>query len=368
MGTTIDYFDEEQRPVVRGGESPTYEPGATAFDKYKANYDWAVEKGLPWGGMDTNWQHFYEDTGPGSTAVEQRVYDTAREILGRDITEAEFYQFIPQFPYETGGHLQGKAYLGQIAQREADKAEEEGEVKDPSEFHDSVRGIFGDILGRDPSEDEIEHYSGMMAENGIDAFELKSFLRQDPEFLKQQDVAFREGLAEETLGFQEKAFGRMTPQIMSQFKRSGTQHSTALDFAMTDAAAKLEEGRQRYLSGLSAQQYGGRQGVARQDYQQQLNQYLGDQAYQRSLKAYGTQREDYIQDVYRNRAWETADYAQQARDYANWAESQGGSGTNWWEPAAGAATAVGVGAATGWNPWAMSAGYQFGSGTARSFS
>jgi len=335
------------------GPFPSTGAGMTVFERYEENYNFAQDKGTPWGGMETNWQHFWRPEDPN--AVGQMAYDSMREILGRDVTQTEFTKWLPYFPATPSGPAEGRSIIAQVREREDKEATEEEESGKPEDFTDDVSGMFQDILGRDPSADELEHYSTLMAEEGIDSFELGRFLKQDPEFLKQQDVEFREGVSEETLGFQDKAIGRLLPAIVSQYQRSGTKHSTALDFAMTDMAEKLEENRQNFLLNLSFQQYGGNKATARADYNNLLNQQINDQTYQRGLEARDVGRQDYLQDVYRNRAFSQADYAQQLNAFNQ--SQQGGEQTPWWQPVAAGAVGIGAGVASK-NPYVGLAAYQ----------
>jgi len=357
--TPLIYEDENNRidpgegtveEGVQGGRFPSTGEGMTLFERIQENYEWAKKKGFPWGGMERNWQNFWNHGSQES--VDQMAYDSMREILGRDVSEVEFRKWRPYF---TGDQNEGWAYLARVKEQEDQEAEDKGEEKDPADYESSVKGLYQDVLGREATADELEHYSTMMAKEGVDAYSIRQYLQEQPEYWEAQDAAMVEGLAGKTLGFQEQAYEKIMPQIMSQYKKTGKANSSSLDFAMTEAWTDLERQRQQFLSGLSASQYGGRKDLALQNYRDMLNQYRGDTDYMRRLQAMETARGWQNEDVYRNRAWETADYNRQSQDYANWMRSQGGGQTDWLKPALSTGASVAVGSQTGWNPYAMMA-------------
>lgn len=226
-----------------------------------------------------------------------------REILGRDITATDLDSFRPYFE---GGTDTGRAYLTQLKQYEGTTPE--ALKKKAGNYSGDVNSAFQEVLGRDATAQELEHYGSGLASGGLDAYQLRDYIKQTDEYRTGQDKAFREGLNTELGGYDEDAFKKGSEDIISRYTRAGIQHSPALDLALTNLMGDIAKERGRYLAGLSAEQYGGNKELARADYEGNLKKYLDDQNYERQLR----QRN---MDDYLGRSRDVSDYNRQRDDY-----------------------------------------------------
>lgn len=226
-----------------------------------------------------------------------------REILGRDITSSDLDSFRPYFE---GGTDTGRAYLTQLKQYEGTTPE--ALKKKAGNYSGDVNQAFRSVLGRDATPQEIEHYGSGLASGGLDSYQLADYIKQTDEYRTGQDKTFREGLNTELSGYDENAFKKGSEDIISRYSKAGIQHSPALDLALTNLMGDIAKERGRYLAGLSAEQYGGNKELARADYEGNLNKYLSDRDYERSLRQ--KSMDDYL-----GRSRELTDYDRQKSDY-----------------------------------------------------
>lgn len=249
------------------------------------------------------------------------LYAKAADILGRDPTGEEFYQWGRQFEGAEGGFEAAQDLFYAIADEEKSKEipgdipgpgdedipggvddggvpiDEGGEPVDtglekgtPAWAGNEVTNIFQELFQRAPSQAELNHFGGLLIdeEDPWSEYEVGQALRQTTEFREIQDVEFREGIGPELEDITQRTFERAQPGILASYTRAGIQHSPALDFAMTDVLGKLAEKRESFLLPLQAQQYGGRQAGAAADYRTRLNEYLRNLAGERSQKDFFT--------------------------------------------------------------------------------
>lgn len=221
-------------------------------------------------------------------------------------------------------------------------------------YSNDVNQIFSELLKRGATKGELDHFGQMLATGQTDLFELGQYVQSLPEYQTAADTQFRSGLANELQGYDTKFFNKTSPEILNQYAKAGIQNSSALDYAMTDLLGNIASQRGQYLSGLSAQQYGGNKEAARQDYQAAMNQYLNTLG-QNQQRAYG------LQDYYNKRGDQTTDYRLQAQDYANYLNSMQQKKNRGLGSAIGGLVGFGAGALTGNPLWAM-AGTQAGGG------
>jgi len=299
----------------------------------------------------------------------------AQDLLGRYLKPEELARIKPT--YATDGELAGRARMADLFEREKEEPEivappviqppDEGEPVDTGDGEEPAadrRGtpewagrkatdIFQNVLGRDPNDDELQHYGSLLIREDapFSAYELGQALKQTDEFRKAQDVEFRGEVASELEAPTQEFVEKATPGILAKYQRAGTLGSSGLDFAITNMLEDLAKNREQYLGGLTVSQYGGRKDLARQDYLNQLNQLAGEGAYLRG-------RGDFLSDAYRQRFFDVSDYNRQRQDYQDYLNSLGGQGGSSFAdflPLVGTA----AGAATGNPQWAM-AGNLFG--------
>lgn len=129
------------------------------------------------------------------------------------------------------------------------------------EYGQTVTGLFQEYLGRDPKAYELEHFSKQLAQ-GDDPYILASALQQAPEYLDKQAATQREKMSQELLGYQEQAFAKAQPSIISSFMKAGRLNSSGVTSALAKAQQELESQRQQYLSGISREDYVNNRGKA----------------------------------------------------------------------------------------------------------
>lgn len=285
----------------------------------------------------------------GQMKTDAEIYKAGQQYLGRDITAAELAQFKPKF---ADGTDIGNAYIAEFAKQEA--ASPEALAKKAGQYSADVNNIFGDLLKRGASQDEIDYFGRALASGQTTAYQLKQYVQSLPEYQNQQDTAFRKSLSDELSNYDSQAFNREKENILSSYTKAGLQNSSALDFAMTDALSKMQTNRDQFLGGLSAQQYGGNKEAALGTYKQSQDQYLNNLDYARNQ---GQSNLNYLT----QRADQGADYTRQMQDYLNYLQNQpkqkGGSA---WGSAIGGLLGAGAGAYFGGSQGA-GVGYNVGS-------
>lgn len=286
---------------------------------------------------------------------EFNIYKSGQDLLGRDLTKQELAEFAPRFNdvFDTNT---GKAYLAEIAKQEASSPQ--ALAKKAPQYSGQIGGYYQQLLSRGASNEEADYFGRLLATGQVTPYEIQEFIKATPEYQTTQDKQFRQGLESELAGYDEKAFARERENILSQYTKAGLQNSSALDFAITDALGKVQEQRGQFLSGLSAQQYGGNKAAARQDYQNYLDRYQGGRDYERN-------RSDAYLDYLTQRSDQASDYRRQKDDYLQFLAAQpkqkSGGG---WGGLAGGLIGLGIGATI---PGGAGAGYQIGSGLGQSF-
>lgn len=278
------------------------------------------------------------------------IYKTGQELLGRDLTQNELYALRPKFSGPNGADT-GKAYLAELAQQEAKSPD--ALKKKAGAFGGQVNDIYRSLLGRDATASESDYYGRLLASGEVSPYEAEQYLKAGQEYQGIKDKEFRGGLKDELLGYNQKAFDKAKESILSSYTRAGLQNSSDLDFALANASKDLTAEGDKYLTGLTASQYGGNKDAARADYENMLNQYLQG-------KAYTTSRSDKYLDYLTQRADQGTDYQRQMDDYMSFLKSQPKAK----KPSAWGAAAMLGGAALGSmaGPAGAAAGAQIGGG------
>lgn len=174
-----------------------------------------------------------------------------------------------------------------------------------------ISGQFQQILGRQPSPDELAYFNKFMKAGHIQPHEIGQVLQSTPEFQRAQlgrdtqayDERLRAG-DEQTL---QRGAERAGAEATSRFAALGRPNSSALAasvFGQTgNLAAGLAERRQSALASF----YG--QGL-------QTNAALGTQGGQGAIsRGYG------LRDEQRQRDWDIEDYYRQQNDYNTYLNS-----------------------------------------------
>lgn len=308
----------------------------------------------------------------GNTAMYQtpkdqlnyRAYQTAKSLLGRDVTANEFAQILPAFQ-GPNGLMNGQAFLANLQQQyksnpSLDPMSQQNNQK-PGDVSNQVTQQFQSILGRAPTSDELSHFSQAVQTGQTDAYGLGSFLKQMPEYTNAQDKTFRQGLNEELTDYDTGEFNIEKGDVMGQYMQSGLGQSSSLNTALTDLMGKIAENRSSYLASLSAGQYGGNKDLAISGYKGTLDQMNANNSANRNNQmAYGNQL--------LNQGYAGADYSTQMKDYLNYMNNNKGSSQNPLYGAIGGLLGAGVGGlGSGGSPQGAMAGYQIGQGAGNAF-
>ena len=235
-----------------------------------------------------------------SSDMEGYAYNAFKKFFGREPTDAELAQATAA--YQSGDpnrpNVQGgDAFVAQMFQNEynaPDKqyAREQEELKKKSpEHYGSVEQLFQTSLGRAATQEEKDHFGSLLASGQLDAYQLGQFVQALPESVRKQDAEFRQGLSADLQAQDARYFNEsVLPGITSSFAQRGRSvDSSGYAAALAQAATGQNRQREQFLSNLTAQQYGGSQAAARENYMNTLSRYQGMQDYSR-------QRMDYLAD------------------------------------------------------------------------
>lgn len=294
-------------------------------------------------------------------AYNYQAYQTAKSMLGRDITANEFLQIIPYWR-SAEGQTAGKSLLAQMAERE--KNSPQALSKKAPEHYGAVDKTVSDFLQRSATPEERDHFGAMLARGEITSYDLQQFIKAQPEYQTTQDKQFRSGLNEELVGYDTDFFNKAKENVISRFAKNqpgaSLTNNPSLDYALTELMGNISKERSKYLAGLSADQYRGNKGAAREDYRTNLDRMFGGQDYTRA-------RSDQMYDYARGRADNAYDYVTQRNDYMEYLNRmKGGRGKDPWGQMGGGLLGAGIGGAMG-GPAGAQAGYQIGSGAGSMF-
>jgi len=250
----------------------------------------------------------------GQDQLNQNAYNSFKSIVGRDPTSAEFSTALPIFQGQNGIQL-GNAWLANLAERE--RQDPSKQVGKANQYAQGINQSFQSMLGRNATQDEINHFGSIMATGNLDQYGVNQFLQGTPEYQAQENKKFQSGISERLNQTNLDFFGRAKQGLMSQFAQNGQTfgNSTALDSALADLMGQMQTQSNQYLTGLSAQQYGGNQDLAIGNYQNALQNYLNQQGYNRG-------RSQNQMDYLTGRSNELTDYQTQMRDYMNFYNQQ----------------------------------------------
>lgn len=295
----------------------------------------------------------------GQDQSNYQAYSTFKSLMGRAPTSGELAQIIPAFQ-GPNGLMNGRAFLANMQQQyHSNPTLDPGNPQNnqnPTDIQGQVKQQFQSILGRDPTTDELNHFTTAIQSNQTDAYGLSSFLKQMPEYTNTQDTNFRNSLNSQLQGYDTNEFNREKQGVMADYASRGMGGSSSLDYALTDLMGKIAQNRSSYLANLSASQYGGNKDLAIGNYQNTLNQMYGNSLNQRQSQ------QNYSNDLL-NRGFQGADYQTQRNDFMNFMNNNRGSSYNPLYGVIGGAIGAGAGGLmSGGNPGAINAGSNFGSG------
>lgn len=290
------------------------------------------------------------------------------QSLGRSPNTDEIAQALPAYmgtdphrtdvasgdAWATQYKLQQNAPTAQDLWQKQQQASQQQYTGNADKWNGQVNALFQQHLGRAASQDELSHFGTLLATNQTDPYELTNYLKQTPEYTNAQDTQFRQQLSGQLNDVNSQFFKQyIQPSVIGQFASQGRDvsgASTGLQFALANAAKEMQMNTQQYMAGLGAQQYGGRQEQARQDYEAQMGQQYG-----RQNASFGNQISN--QNNLLGQGWASANYGRQSNDLMNYMNNQRRAGPNPWISAfGGALQGAAAGGARGGLPGAVAGG------------
>lgn len=264
-----------------------------------------------------------------SGLADETAYATRdfKEIYGRDPTKVELDQIVPAYvgqDQHLPNQAQGKAFIAQMFQSQEntpDKIYADQQKKylaDAPQHFDAVNQMFQSQLGRTASQDELNHFGSLLASGTTDPYQLQSFLQQQPEYQTKQNQGFQDKLSGQLSGYDQDYFkSNILPSIQEAYAKQGRSFdSSAFQAAATNSAQQQNVSRQQYLAGLSAQQYGGVQQNAYNDYANQVAQ-------QQNLTNSGIQAQYQGMQNNQNRVNQITDFNTQSQAYNDYLAKYG---------------------------------------------
>ncbi len=308
----------------------------------------------------------WQGTGGGTKAQEFYAFKDFAKIFGRNPTQQELSMFAPAYgtddPNKTN-QAAGASVIAQYYQNQQNtpdklfsKQQAEYKKNAPQQY-DTVKKMFQGQLGRDASQEELDHFGSLLASGTTDAYQLQDFLKQQPEYQTRQNEQMRQGLSGQMATNDKRQFQeQILPSIQENFAKQGRSFdSSAFANAATQSAQQQNTQREGFLNNLTAQQYGGVQDRAYQDYANQV-------ANQQNLTNQGIQAKYGSIQGTQGRINQISDYNMQAQAYNQYLAKYGKrGGLAGLGGALGGAVGGGLGAVFG-GPQGAMAGYQIGSG------
>jgi hypothetical protein len=324
-------------------------PGQNNFGLKKQEY----QPGNPYAGL-----------GGKANDDKSYAYDGFYKSYGRAPTTDEMAQILPAYAgtdKNVTDFTKGDAFVAQMHQATENTpeklyAKQQAEYKKNAPQHyDDIQRLFQNSLGREASQEELDHFGSALASGQVDQYDLQEFIKQQPEYQTNQNAKMVSGLSDKLSLFDKQYYqGSILPSLQEAYTKQGRSFdSSSFQQAATNSAQQQNVGRQQYLAQLSAQQYGNTSERAYQDY---ANQVANNQ--NRVNSGINAQYQG-IQNS-QNRSNEISDYNTQAQLYNQYL-SKYGKRNNGMGGLIGGLAGAGIGAYFG-GPAGGQLGYGLGSG------
>lgn len=277
-------------------------------------------------------------------------------IYGRNPTTQELNYALSLSGGDINGYIAGQKYTEDNSpDKLAAKQQADLQAKAP-EHYDQVKQMFQSQLGRAPTQDELDHFGGLLATGTVDNYGLQNFIQQQPEYQANKNKDFQNQLSDQLSGYDKQYFSNsILPSIQEAYAKQGRSFdSSSFQAATANAAQQQNTQRQQFLGNLTAQQYGDQQANA-------YNQYAAQLSQQQQLTNSGIQSQYGFAQNAINRQNQMNDFNTQQGAYNQYLAKYGQRQNN----GIGSAIGGGVGAVAGayyGGPAGASAGYTAGSG------
>lgn len=306
----------------------------------------------------------YGGAGGSYQAAQYYAAQDFTKMFGRNPTASELSALAQGYMSgdpNIANRTQGQALLSQYYQSLANTPEriqaqkqKEYEAAAPK-YYDEINSMYQQAIGRDATDSEKKHFGALRASGNVDAFTIGQFLNALPEAVQKQDTEFRKGLTgdlqkQDSQYYQEQILPALQQQAIKQGRSldsSGVTNSLAL------AAQQQNRQREGFLSGLTAQQYGGSQALAQNAYQNAYGNYQG-------LQAYSMGRSNQLQDATTARVNELQNYQLQKSSYDDYLRRYGKRQSGLQGAVGGAGSGAMLGSSFG--PWGALIGGVAGAG------
>lgn len=284
------------------------------------------EKALDQSYYDNLTKTFMNERGGATQHQQLTAWRDFTKEFGRNPTQSELdmlagtYAGDPNFTNDAQGKQAVSQYFNSIANSpdNLNKNKQAQLNADAPKYYDQINGLFQSKLGRDANDAEKEHFGTLMAGGNVDSYAIGQFLDALPENVQKQDAAFRSNLSN-TLQGQDSQYYK--EQILPALQANAAKQGRSLDSSgvtnsLALAAQQQNREREGFLSGLTAQQYAGSQGLAQQAYQQAYGNY-------QDLQNYNTNRNAQLSDAFQGRVNSISDYNIQKQAYDQYLQRYG---------------------------------------------
>lgn len=210
---------------------------------------------------------FGDQSDKGAIAIKQY-----QAIYGRNPTPQELTYALTANGGDINSYIANKKMSeDNTPEKIAAKQQAEYAAQAPQHYGD-VKDSIKSILGRDASQEEMDHFGSLLASGTTDKYQLQQFLQQQPEYQQTQNKNFQNQLSDQLSGYDKQYFqDSVLPGIQENYAKQGRSFdSSAFQAAATNSAQQQNVQRQSFLGNLSAQQYGNSQANAYNDYARQV--------------------------------------------------------------------------------------------------
>ena len=157
--------------------------------------------------------------------------------------------------------------------------------------------VFRQALGRDATQDEMEHFSTYIKNGDLDYDEIGQIAQGLPQAQEQRLGQYGDAYAGALGKYDEQVLNKAAQAGMGQFASLGRSDSSGLNSAFAGASQNLAQSRQSQLAAFYGNGYQNLMGQYQALGQQNRDRGYGLQdsrtAYNRGLNGYQTQRSDY---------------------------------------------------------------------------
>jgi hypothetical protein len=314
--------------------------------------------------------------GGGNTAQNEwysktHFRDSFKQMFGRDATNEEELQFLPQYMqslHDDSGYTAGDAALASYYQQQqntptalAAKQQSDALTKykaGQGDYDAQTQQIFQQSVGRNATADELSHFGSLLASGQIDQYGMTQLVGQTAEAQNAATAKYQKTLGDNLQGVQADYFKNyINPTILSQTAAAGRDpNSSGVQQAQVQAGKQQNYDLQNYLANFGASQYGQAAQNQQNVYQQYLNQQYGLQNANINSQL---QNQSYLQ----QRNTDLANYQMQQNAYNTYLQNYGkrsGVGSMISGGLSGAGSGAMMGSTAG--PWGALAGGILGGG------